>query len=275
VGKRNLALTSDHRQLYYLSRDFNRHAEQLDEVCALGPVMTISIFTAAAAIGNYLTSNQSTIDAPDIPRMLAMPRRHCPDPACLCLGMELFRKKYHPFFRNALVVNDLIRIGRLSWIEKMNRRQTIEQTEIESEDETVQEQFVWTPESVVTAFESIVRHCGFLLRRARWLTMLSEATISWKVRDPASDMHNCIILSKGGVVERYFSNAKNSLPVPPGAGLRFKDRQANLRLHTYDRLRVLTTEIRRLVAEHRPICIRLYHKVYLHEDQLQRVLKWI
>ncbi|MGD9369355.1 MAG: hypothetical protein PVH87_26840, partial [Desulfobacteraceae bacterium] len=55
----------------------------------------------------------------------------------------------------------------------------------------------------------------------------------------------------------------------------YPGRRAGMDLEIYDALRVLTTELRRLLAENRFECIRLGCKVTLHPEQLRMVLNWV
>jgi DNA polymerase-3 subunit epsilon len=52
-------------------------------------------------------------------------------------------------------------------------------------------------------------------------------------------------------------------------------RQQMFDLSTYERLRVLTTEMRRLMAEGRQIEIRLDPTAVLGQKQLFRILPWV
>jgi hypothetical protein len=55
----------------------------------------------------------------------------------------------------------------------------------------------------------------------------------------------------------------------------FHRRQKHLSLITYDRLRILTTELRRLISENRPIELCLGPTVTLGNDNLKKALRWV
>lgn len=270
----NLALTSDHRQVYFISHDFTRRRARPDKTCKLGPVLSFAPFEAAANIVNHLAADRPLLDAAAIPHILAMPQHYCPDPERLLDGLALFKAKHHGLLYRTNALSGLMRIGRWSWIEKMSQKHAQQPAETDDQ-EGADEPFVWTPDAVVKTLEAIVRQCGFLLRRARWLAMLSEATLAWRERSQVSDQTHVIIINGGSVAVRYKTKSDQLPPEPTGASLAFRDRQANLNLRTYDRLRVLTTEIRRLITEQRPLCIRIRKTVCLHESQLEALLKWV
>jgi DNA polymerase III epsilon subunit-like protein len=271
----NIALTDDHRRLYFLSDDFRQHAEQPDDVCRIGPVSHISSFVAAGTIAQSFGSQKQTLDIEQIRQILTMPERHRPDPACLLLGLERFRQQHEKQLHGSSNLRGLLKIGRLSWIEKMNRPAIEGSADDDASPSDPPAPFAWTPDTVVKTMVAFSRQCGFLIRRARWLAIVSEATIAWQARDPASDQWNVIIVSRGEILKRYFQRPQTPLALPPGAGRPVAERRGCINLPTYDRLRVLTTELRRLLGEERPVRIRLGRRVCLGQKQLQRLMRWI
>ena len=271
----NIALTDDHRKLFFLSHDFKHHATLPDDVCRIGPVSHLPSFIAARKIARSLSLEKPSIGNGEIPQFLALPERYCPDQACLMFGLEHFRYAHKAQLQGSQILRGLLKIGRLSWIEKMNRQAVERPVDVETQPADEPEPFAWTPDAVAKSMAALLRHCGFLIRRARWLAILSEATIAWQVRDPVSDRWNVIIFSRGELLKRNFLRRQKPLPAPPGAGIPFVARRRCLNLPTYDRLRVLTTELRRLLLEKRPVCVRLSRRVIIHEEQLRRLMRWI
>lgn len=64
-------------------------------------------------------------------------------------------------------------------------------------------------------------------------------------------------------------------PVPPGLGRTAAERRASFDLAAFDRLRVLTTELRGLVARTATIELRLGRSARLDRRRLQAVLRWV
>ncbi|MGD8837882.1 MAG: GIY-YIG nuclease family protein [Desulfobacteraceae bacterium] len=272
----NIALADDdHRKLFFLSRDFEHHSPRPDDVCRIGPVSHLCSFIAARTMARSLFLEEPAIDIGEISQILAMPERSCPDSACLMLGLEHFRNMYKTQLYGPQILRGLLKIGRLAWIEKMNRQAVERSVDVETQPADEPKPFTWNPEAVAKSMTAILSHCEFLIRRARWLAILSESTIAWRVRDPASDRWNMAIFSGGQLLKRKFSRRNKPLPSPPGAGRPSMERRRCLDLAAYDRLRVLTTELRRLLLEKRPVCVRLSPRVCLREAQLGRLLRWI
>jgi len=84
-----------------------------------------------------------------------------------------------------------------------------------------------------------------------------------------------IVVSSGVIVKRLTRTACGGVPVPPGHGRPFSERQRCFDLPTYDRMRVLTTEIRRLIAGERSVELRLGPGSTLGYEKLVRLLRWV
>lgn len=133
----------------------------------------------------------------------------------------------------------------------------------------------WTPEAVTRAIEAMVRHSAHMIRRTRWFCLLSESTLTWSLAGSAGPEINRVVFENGAVA-RHGKVKKNikSMP-PPGYTNSFRRRQNNLDLITYDRLRVVTTELRRILTEGRDLNLCLGPKVTLGRQELIKALRWI
>jgi len=134
---------------------------------------------------------------------------------------------------------------------------------------------VWTPEAVAKSLGYMVLHSAHLIRRARWFCLLSESSLAWETAGRPGQLKNLIVLESGAVIKRDALKAAERLPVPPRFDRSFQGRQKHLSLITYDRLRVLTTELRRLISEGRPVELSLRPTVTLGNDELKRALRWV
>jgi hypothetical protein len=128
---------------------------------------------------------------------------------------------------------------------------------------------------VSSAIESLLYRCAHLIRRARWFVMLSESTLAWSVADGGESRQNLVILRAAQIKMRSELRGDDPLPLPPGGAIAWRDRQRHLDLAAYDRLRVLTTEMRRILAEERALRLRVGCNAVLGESQLRRLLKWV
>ena len=118
-------------------------------------------------------------------------------------------------------------------------------------------------------------HSAHLIRRSRWFCLLSESTLAWASADRPGEYKKQLVFENGSVLKQADVKASERIPVPPGFGKSFRLRQSNIDLLTYDRLRVATTELRRLVSEGREIELRLGPRVTLGRQQVMKALRWV
>jgi DNA polymerase-3 subunit epsilon len=100
---------------------------------------------------------------------------------------------------------------------------------------------------------------GLLIRRARWLCLLADADVAYRERDMPSA--RVIVLSRGDFADMRDLpdlGALSSLPARRMPSLR--ERQLSFDAAAYDRLRVLTTELRRVLDEGGELALRFGHR---------------
>jgi hypothetical protein len=134
---------------------------------------------------------------------------------------------------------------------------------------------VWTPESVARSIEHMVLHSAHLIRRARWFCLLSESSLAWESANRSDQLKTLVVFEGGSVFKRDDIESAAKVPVPPGFDKSFRRRQKQFSLMTYDRLRILTTELRRLISENRNIELRLGPMVTLGYEELKKALRWV
>ncbi len=84
-----------------------------------------------------------------------------------------------------------------------------------------------------------------------------------------------VVFENGSVLARDDVKTQKKAPIPPGYAKSFRARKNNINLITYDRLRVVTTELRRLLSEGRDIELRLGPKVTLNHREVMGALQWV
>jgi DNA polymerase-3 subunit epsilon len=121
----------------------------------------------------------------------------------------------------------------------------------------------------------MVLHSAHLIRRARWFCLLSESSLAWSAADERENYKILVVFENGSVLTRDDVKPPKKTPIPPGYAKSFRERKKNINLTTYDRLRVVTTELRRLLCEGRDIELRLGPKVTLNYREVMKVLRWV
>lgn len=196
-----------------------------------------------------------------------------PDEACWEAGLEGLRARYGVVGGRL----SLQRLGTELWrARKLAQEATAEEEEeLEEEEETEDdvEAWVWTPEAVEVALERWVRRWAWMLRRGRVLCALSESKVVWRPRGWDEGARRVLLISRGRVERRLSLGAGQVWEVGP-RGRGWLERQRCMDGATYDRLRVLTTELRRVLAEGGAVCLELSGG-RLEEEELRRLLWWM
>ncbi len=282
----NIALRKQHRNLWFCSRDFRRFSLISDNLHCHGPLPSKEPLLAFHSIAELIESGGiETITAKNASAsaVIGIPEEYAPLTDVFKSGFRCFCLKNGPALKNKPAYRALITIGTQLWRESIAESEVGTDTPAENSSGDEQTQAIndktpsqkdWTPESVSTAMESVIKRCAYWLRRSRWLCLLSESALAWETHHNTGEQI-LIVFKKGAIIDRRVLQVGQQLPLPPGYKTDFSGRRQNLDLKTYDRLRVVTTELRRLLSEQRSVKLRLGLKSVLRAEQLRKALKWV
>jgi hypothetical protein len=130
----------------------------------------------------------------------------------------------------------------------------------------------WDTERVLRHLERAVAHGHQLLERARWLSLVADSVVIF--REPGSERTRRLVLRDGQLVEANDLAEHAALP----AALRVRPllvRQAAFDRSLYDRLRTLTTELKRIQRDGGMAAVRVGRDRWLCQDALRGVLRWV
>ncbi|MBL8943196.1 MAG: hypothetical protein JNK45_08625 [Myxococcales bacterium] len=128
----------------------------------------------------------------------------------------------------------------------------------------------WTAEEIHAELVEVVVALARAVRRARWLTRLTEASIAFV----DGDARRRLVIERGIITARADHDPAVVLGVPPGAARRDAQRRGAFDLATFDRMRVLTSELRRIVEAGGFVAVRLERGRILDGPRLGRLLAW-
>jgi DNA polymerase-3 subunit epsilon len=163
----------------------------------------------------------------------------------------------------------LLRLGTRLWREGRRDRDV-------DEDEAHERRralTVWTPEFVQVSLEWLALRAALARRRAIWLTQLFDSSVVW--REPVDGCARLIVIENSEVVLSGAVDANATPPIPPGYRRPVAARRDAFTLASFDRLRVLTTELKRLIAADAPVALRLGVGPALDESRLASALWWV
>ncbi|MEE4262720.1 MAG: GIY-YIG nuclease family protein, partial [Desulfobacteraceae bacterium] len=282
----NIALRSRQRKLIFCTKDLSRHSAVADREYTVGPLPDGKFIEAVSTFGHWITRNCRWTDQDLASRgsnLLGLSPEHAPDSACLQKGLAIFRAEHCALHQNQSPLRLLTALGARLWRERIvaaAAAELIGEKPGDNDDENEQsddssEERVWTPEAVAKSMGHLVLHNAHLIRRARWFCLLSESSLAWEAAGHPGHLNNLIVLEGGSVIKQNAGEAAEEIPVPPRFDKSFHRRQNHLSLITYDRLRVLTTELRRLISENRRIKLRLGPTAFLGNNELKKALRWV
>jgi DNA polymerase-3 subunit epsilon len=260
----NRALAVAGRAVWFATADLRDLRGSPDEQHTVGPLASAEPFDSLAALRGALAAE---VPAPLLVRARAVGAApaFAPGPEPFAAGLVRFAEA-HGRLASALEVR---RVGARLWAS----RRDAAPVEVEAGEREGPRSFSWDGETVRGALEETVLRAAHAVRRARWLLRLSECTLAWL----GSGMPGRRLLCcAGGVVTAVgYLDPGEGLPLPPGAACAQDARRAAFDVATFDRLRVLTTELRRLAAGASSVEMRLGAHARLTGRRLEAVLRWV
>jgi hypothetical protein len=94
-------------------------------------------------------------------------------------------------------------------------------------------------------------------------------------REPVDSCARLIVIENSEVVLSEAVDANATPPIPPGYRRSVAARREAFTLASFDRLRVLTTELKRLIAAGAPVALRLGVGPALDESRVASALWWV
>jgi DNA polymerase III subunit epsilon len=284
----NVALQKGERQIVFYSKDLRQVSDTPGKDFPIGPLPSVVALSAFSTIHQLLAGeiDSDTLEDDELPAiLLGMREEYAPPLDCFIEGVKLFKEQYPQLIASYkesgidIGINPLMTLGkelRRKKLEEMalaelEAKESIEE-EIEAEGLNQEEEKIWTPEAVVHVMEGIVRYGSHVIRRGRWFCLLSESVLTWTSGKTSGNQPRTLLIKKG------LPNPANSEDVETNlVFVHSLDRQQCFDVVTYDRMRVLTTEMRRLVLDKvdRHVQLQLGPKVVLGSQQLHELFCWV
>jgi DNA polymerase-3 subunit epsilon len=253
----NVALTAETREVWFASRDLAQRATAPSARTPLGP------FPSALALDQF----RAVLDQ----HPLAVTDPRWPPPAAVMRdGFGLFNAAHPELSRTDLPAHSRVtRLGARLWAEGRRDRDD----EPAPADFVLEPDDLWTPARIQNALERVALRTALALRRARWLARFADVSIVWT--EPGDADARLIVLAGGELVVCQTVAQAAIPPVPPGHRRSSLERLAGFDVAVFDRVRVLMTEVKRLVHQRAPVTLRFGGGRTLEGDRLARVFAWL
>ncbi len=253
----NVALTDGDRALWFASADLSARSRRPSARHPLGP------FPSAEQLDQFGALARSD-------RAALAHGRWSPDAATFNAGYARLCAAHCELACGGVGAHArLLRLGTRLWREGRRDRDG-------DEDEasgTSRGVTTWTPELVQASLEWVALRAALARRRAVWLTRLVDSAVVWSER--GVDAARLIVIEKGEIVLNSAVGSHVTPPVPPGHSRPVAARHEAFSLARFDRLRVLSSELKRLVAAGDPVALRLGVTPALAGARLAAALSWV
>lgn len=251
----NKALLEADRAVWFVSPDLTSKSERAASGYTVGPFGSDVLLDRLSA----LTSGAPTAIAP---------APWAPSATVFEEGLALLRA-VHPELAAGIHRRPLVVLGSRLWREG-RRPNDRDDSEAATEDAGPLFARAWTPGQIATETEALALRCAHAIRRARWLTALVESTVMF--HEPPADGARLLVIRDGEIVHRERPPLDAAPPPPDGFRRGRAERHASFTIARFDRLRVLTTELKRLVAAGHAVSVRLAPRATLSGERLAGIL---
>ncbi len=275
----NRALCLKDRTLMFYSKDLRRKRVEPDSLHPVGPVLSSFRLEAFPELIDILNASSSSFNPRFLETMLSVPEGYGPDMECFLSGLLAFGEEYVCYTKPPVGLCHLMVWGTRFWNEKLEEGEAAKdegQAEgLSEEKEEAEKERGWTPERVLKSIKRTIRLGAYQLRRARWFCRLSESALTWTKPDDEDGGKSMIVIDGGKVLFRGYDKSldKGSLPLHHARNLR--ERQIMFDLEQYDRMRIITTELRRLIQEGRDVGLCFHPGKILRNEHLKKMLQWV
>jgi DNA polymerase III subunit epsilon len=264
----NRALTVADRSLWFATADLCELSETPDERHTIGPLASSLPFQSLTALRSALAT-ALPVSLAVRARAVGVEPAWAPDGACFADGCARFVEA-HGRLANARAV---LRLGARLWEGRRAANATVQETAEADTPPATPRRSQWDAQRVLAALEETVLRSAHAVRRARWLLRLSESSLVWT--EAGREGSRLIAIEGGTVTTRADLAPGATAAVPVAAGRSAAARRAAFDLACFDRLRVLTTELRTLTTEAPSLELRLGAHVRLSRQRLETVLRWV
>jgi DNA polymerase-3 subunit epsilon len=256
----NVQLVQGERGVWFASSDLQSTSAEPDEQHRRGPLSSRYSVRALGAFARLLAGEPATDGRRAA--VVGAPLRWGPDAASFEAGWALFSARHlqgaaaAPARRQALcIARALLDIAP-------------EEPEVEPEAAEAAPK-VWDGPRVCRHLERALRQAYQVLRRASWLCLLAESSVSY--REPGANVKRFLVVHEARLAEAG--------DLPPGAALPVPLRRPTSELQRcfdaarYDSLRILTTELKRILRDGGEVVVRLSRTRQLTDGALARLLR--
>jgi DNA polymerase III epsilon subunit-like protein len=252
----NVQLVQGERGVWFASSDFRSAAPEPSEQHPHGPLSSRYSLRALGALCQLLGGAEAS--AALRAASVGAPMRFGPDEASFSQGFAQFRERHGLAELPEKPRQSALRLARTLL------RQTPEEPERSDEDAPK----IWDGPRVCRHLERAAAQSYQVLRRGAWLCRLASSSVLY--REPGASRARFLVLARTELVASGDLEPGSTLPAPERASR--LDQQLGFDAARYDSLRILTTELKRILRDGGEAKVRLSRSRVLQGAALAAVL---
>ncbi|RYZ04002.1 MAG: hypothetical protein EOO73_25440 [Myxococcales bacterium] len=247
----NVQLVQGERGVWFASTDFRSATTEPDDQHPFGPLSSRYSVRALGALRQLLAGAESTASLRAA--SVGAPVRFGPEEPAFSAGFALFRDKHG------------------STDARLIARRILLASPEEPEPEAAADDApkVWDPPRVCRHLERASAQAYQVWRRAAWLCLLADSSIAY--REPGAAVTRYLSIGAAELTTSGDLTADAPLPAPERSSRRVAQRAFDAA--RYDWLRILTTELKRILRDGGEVKVRLSRTRLLQGAALARVLR--
>ena len=265
----NVQLLGGDPRTWFCSADLVAASTERNDVHRYGPLPSTFSVRALGAISALLSGESPTRSSRA--RAVGVADRWAPDEAVFASGFADFTERHA---LDGLSTTTEIRRSLVVVAKKLlgaaKAGAAAEAADLESDDSSGVPG--WDAERVVRHLERGVALAYQLLQRARWLCLLYDSAVVF--REPPSEHARLLLLQGGSIVDARDLLPSETVPAPLAARP-LRERQSAFDRALYDRLRTLTTELKRVLRDKGTAEVRVGRGRWLRGSKLEALLLWV
>ncbi len=269
----NRALKKTDSSIWFFSADFTSRSSVCDSDHPVGPFPSLEPIASLVALSRVL----SGIGADSVGEMREAHLIAFSDDltdSVVEQGALLFQECFLAGGGAPSNARSLIAIG-LTLALYFNRVDQ-EGADADTPDDRIGQETSITPERLARIFARLTAHAARLWQRAVWLRLLSESCLLWKTSTKRDcPQRRLLVIENAEVIDVRDLDAAVSIPAPEQWRRSMVERGAVFDQDAYDRLRVLTTEMRRLAKQENDLRVCLLPGSYIDHSNLTAILPGI
>lgn len=260
----NVQLRDRERGAWFATADLRDAATRPEARGSIGPLPSRQALSSLAAIRALACGEGATVALRA--RAVGVPAAFAPDETSFAEGLREFVTRHLVPVRSRTPWGALLKASKALF-------QLWGQGALDEESAETEQPRLWDAERVRRQIERVVARGGQLVRRARWLCLLSESSIAW--RETENETRRLLVLTGADLVEQRGIGDGELIPPSLGSRRAWRERQLAFDAVRYDRMRVLSTELKRVHAETGDVAVRVDERHVLRGEWLARLLRWV